>query len=200
MEVLSGSKEVRDPIMVATGYDREGEVQAFEDTKAGVKGLVDGGTTKVPRMFIDPDQIRLEKETYPVTTDPEYCIPVIDFEDIDSDTSRRREVIEQVKNASAKWGFFQVVNHCIPVSVMNKMIEGTGGFHEQGSDAKKEFYTRDMRQTVVYNSNMDLFQSSAAYWKDAFQCHMFPKPHYEALPAVCRYVSASIFIFFIMPP
>ncbi|KAK9134576.1 hypothetical protein Syun_013906 [Stephania yunnanensis] len=34
--------------------ERREELKAFDDTKAGVKGLVDAGVTKIPRIFIDP--------------------------------------------------------------------------------------------------------------------------------------------------
>jgi hypothetical protein len=33
------------------GYDRPQELQAFDDTKAGVKGLVDSGTKSIPAIF-----------------------------------------------------------------------------------------------------------------------------------------------------
>ncbi|CBI23597.3 unnamed protein product, partial [Vitis vinifera] len=35
-------------------YDRKSELIAFDDSKAGVKGLVDAGVAKIPRMFIHP--------------------------------------------------------------------------------------------------------------------------------------------------
>ncbi|PQP95336.1 1-aminocyclopropane-1-carboxylate oxidase homolog 1 isoform X2 [Prunus yedoensis var. nudiflora] len=35
-------------------YDRAKELKAFDDTKAGVKGLVDAGTLHVPKIFIGP--------------------------------------------------------------------------------------------------------------------------------------------------
>lgn len=35
-------------------YDKAKEVKEFDDTKAGVKGLVDSGVTKIPRFFIHP--------------------------------------------------------------------------------------------------------------------------------------------------
>lgn len=39
-------------------YDRRRKLEAFDDTKAGVKGLVDSGINKVPRIFIQtPDEI-----------------------------------------------------------------------------------------------------------------------------------------------
>lgn len=35
-------------------YDRLSQLKAFDETKAGVKGLVDGGVTKIPQIFISP--------------------------------------------------------------------------------------------------------------------------------------------------
>ncbi|KAF0915105.1 hypothetical protein E2562_033694, partial [Oryza meyeriana var. granulata] len=34
-----------------SGYDRLRDLKAFDDTKAGVKGLVDAGVTAIPRIF-----------------------------------------------------------------------------------------------------------------------------------------------------
>jgi hypothetical protein len=34
-----------------SAYDREAEVKAFDDSKAGVNGLVESGISKIPRIF-----------------------------------------------------------------------------------------------------------------------------------------------------
>ncbi|GJR51386.1 1-aminocyclopropane-1-carboxylate oxidase homolog 1-like protein [Tanacetum coccineum] len=56
--------------------DRLAELQAFDETKSGVKGLVDHGIQQIPRIFIHP------QETSPTTTS---CvkIPVIDLASTD---------------------------------------------------------------------------------------------------------------------
>ncbi|KAM3326711.1 hypothetical protein P3S67_001837 [Capsicum chacoense] len=36
-------------------YDKTRELKAFDDTKAGVKGLVDAGIAQVPQIFIHPE-------------------------------------------------------------------------------------------------------------------------------------------------
>jgi hypothetical protein len=36
-----------------SNYDRAKEVKEFEEIKAGVKGLIDSGVTKIPRFFVD---------------------------------------------------------------------------------------------------------------------------------------------------
>ena len=45
---------------VEQSYDRMSELKLFDDTKAGVKGLVDSGIAKVPQIFILPPKIRAE--------------------------------------------------------------------------------------------------------------------------------------------
>ncbi|RXI00057.1 hypothetical protein DVH24_030547 [Malus domestica] len=41
-------------VATKTNYDQKSEVKAFDDTKEGVKGLVDAGITEVPRIFHQP--------------------------------------------------------------------------------------------------------------------------------------------------
>ena len=40
---------------VEVEHDRKRELKAFDDSKSGVKGLVDAGVTKIPRIFIHPN-------------------------------------------------------------------------------------------------------------------------------------------------
>ena len=42
---------------ISEGYDRASGLKAFDEFKAGVKGLVDGDVSIVPRMFIKPHMI-----------------------------------------------------------------------------------------------------------------------------------------------
>lgn len=89
--------------------------------------------------------------------------------------------------ASENLGFFQVVNHGIPVSVMDEVLQGVRRFYEQDVEVKKQFYTRDPSKSVVYNSNFDLFSSPVANWRDTFFSIMAPSPPPpEELPEVCR--------------
>ncbi|KAH1096385.1 hypothetical protein J1N35_013306 [Gossypium stocksii] len=165
-------------------YDRTIELKAFDDTKAGVKGLVDGGITKVPRIFHQPP-VKLHK--FPVSNDSQFSIPVIDLEGVNKDPITRKQVVDKVGNASRKWGFFQVINHGIPVSVMEEMKDGVRRFHEQDVEVKKQYYTRDFTKPVVYNSNFDLYKSLAVNWRDTFFSRMAPDPpKMEDLPPVCR--------------
>ena len=172
---------------------RLSELKAFDETKAGVKGLVDAGVKKIPSLFHHhPD--KYEKASNIGNTC--HVIPVIDLAAIDKDPSIRHELVEIIREASETWGFFQVVNHGIPVSVLKEIKDGVQRFFDQETEVKKEFYTRDHSRLFVYNSNFDLYSTPALNWRDTFICYLAPNtPKSEDLPAVCRYVCVSLYVF-----
>lgn len=167
-------------------YDRQSDLKAFDETKAGVKGLVDSGVTKIPPIFVH-NQALLNQKLSPKQSISSF--PSIDFENIDIDASLRSRVIEQVRDACEDWGFFRVVNHGVPESVMDEMIDGVRKFHEQDTELKKSFYSRDFTKKFLYNSNFDLYKAAAANWRDTIFCTMAPEcPQPQEMPEVCRYL------------
>ena len=182
--VISNTGEVQ------TAYDRAREIKAFDDTKAGVKGLVDAGVTEVPRIFHQPPDLM---KTF-VPGDAQFSIPVVDLEEVTKDPNTRKEIVDQVGNASKRCGFFQVINHGIPVSVLEEMKDSVPRFFEQGDEVKKQFYTRDRTKKVIYNCNFDLYSAPTANWRDTIVGSMAPHPPtQEELPEPCRYVCALLF-------
>nr|QWJ73372.1 alkenyl glucosinolate hydroxylase 1 [Isatis tinctoria] len=163
--------------------DRADELKAFDETRLGVKGLVDAGITKIPRIFHNP-QARVTNPEKPPST---VRIPTIDFNGgVFDSTITRESVVAKLKDAAEKFGFFQAINHGIPRDVMDKMIDGTRGFHDQDPEARKRFYSRDKTQLVKYYSNADLFDSPAASWRDTLSLFVAPDvPKAEDLPEIC---------------
>ncbi|KAI3700732.1 hypothetical protein L2E82_45370 [Cichorium intybus] len=168
-------------------YDRKSELTAFDQTKSGVKGLVDAGITAVPPIFIVPTSENLNSGEPP---SPDLNLPTIDLQGINENPIRRKEVIEQMKDALGSWGFFQMVNHGIPISILEEMKKGVLGFFEQDDETKKEWYTRGDRTgkiKLVYNSNFDLYSAPVTNWRDTFYCPMAPNPPQpHELPLLCR--------------
>ncbi|XP_057771352.1 1-aminocyclopropane-1-carboxylate oxidase homolog 3-like [Salvia miltiorrhiza] len=164
---------------------RESEVKAFDDSKIGVKGLVENGITQVPKIFINP-QKNDPQQTLTSDIDAQLKFPLLDLEGVGEDPIKRRAVVDGVREASASWGFFQVINHGIAEGVMEEMIDGVRRFFAQDGEEMKKWYTRDMKRRVVYNSNFDLYSAPSANWRDTVYCEMaphLPQPH--ELPAVC---------------
>ncbi|XP_050374920.1 deacetoxyvindoline 4-hydroxylase-like [Argentina anserina] len=166
-------------------YNRALEVKRFDDTKAGVKGLVDAGVGKVPKIFIAPSN---DHADFPTCQQPDLLVPVINLGGLYSD--RHKEIVNEVRIASEKWGFFQVVNHGIPLNLLEGMIQGVKKFNEQALEVKKQFYSRDLNRTVRFNSNYDLYQSKAANWRDTLAFTKAAVDHDpQKLPQVCREVT-----------
>ncbi|KAK4371358.1 hypothetical protein RND71_010833 [Anisodus tanguticus] len=170
-------------------YDRAKELKAFDDTKAGVKGLVNAGIVHIPEFFIRlAAENEFSAENLDSCSEVNIQIPVIDLKDInEEDDFRRRKIIEKIGEACETWGFFQVVNHGVPQHVMDEMIRGVRSFNEQPNEIKMEFYSRDNLKKVKFNSNFDLYQSKAANWRDTLACTMAPNsPSSDELPETCR--------------
>ncbi|XP_010457796.1 PREDICTED: 1-aminocyclopropane-1-carboxylate oxidase homolog 3-like isoform X1 [Camelina sativa] len=169
-------------------FDRASELKAFDETKTGVKGLVDAGVSKIPRIFLHPSATLSNPK--PLSSDLLHLktIPTIDlggrvFEDV----TKRKNAVEGIKKAAAKWGFFQVINHGVSFDLLEKVKDGVRDFHEQSPEVKKGFYSRDFSRRFLYLSNFHLFSSPSASWRDTLACTMAPnppKPH--DLPETCR--------------
>ncbi|KAL8171392.1 hypothetical protein V2J09_023196 [Rumex salicifolius] len=164
-------------------YNRAKELKEFDETRSGVKGLVDAGANTVPRIFIrPPEELRM------ISGDDHLQVPLIDLQGIQSSADLRSKIIKQILDASEEWGFFQLVNHGVPLELLDELIQGIRLFNEQDPEKRKEYYTRDMTKMVKFNSNNDLFKSKTANWRDTltvltqYTGHLDP----SELPNICR--------------
>ncbi|XP_015167381.1 1-aminocyclopropane-1-carboxylate oxidase homolog [Solanum tuberosum] len=171
---MDGTNNGRTQLHDSSEYDRKSEVQAFDDSKVGVKGLLDAGITKLPRIFLHNQPV-IEKKSDSNAVN-KLSIPVIDFEGLGKTAVQQADIVREIKDASENWGFFQIVHHEIPSRVMEKVLEGVHHFHEQDSEVKKKFYFRDVTRKFTYNTNYDLHKASTANWRDTLYCVMAPNP------------------------
>ena len=175
-----------------SSYNRIAEVKAFDESKAGVKGLLESGTcaTKIPRMFHSPKP-NLNNNTHEtivqIDSSSKFSVPIIDLKDMNTNPCLHVEVLDKIRSACKEWGFFHVINHGIPVSVLDEMTSAIRRFHEQEAEARKPFYTRDTSKKVRYFSNGTLFRDPAANWRDTIAFFTSPDPpNLEEIPLVCR--------------
>lgn len=81
----------------------------------------------------------------------------------------------------------QVINHGIPASVIDKTLSAIRSFNELPPSDRSPYYSRSMTAGVSYSSNVDLYKSSAASWRDTIQVLTGPtRPDPERIPPVCR--------------
>ncbi|KAJ4710053.1 1-aminocyclopropane-1-carboxylate oxidase-like 1 [Melia azedarach] len=173
--------------MATESYDRAKEVKQFDDSKIGVKGLVDSGVTAIPRFFIHPPETLADLRRTSLTTGPDpHVIPTIDLAGVDSGLLRPA-IVEKIARASRELGFFQIVNHGIGEEVLERVIGAIKGFHEQPTEVKAKVYRRETNTGVSFLSNIDLFQSKAASWRDTLQVRLGPAlPKLDEIPEICR--------------
>ncbi|XP_074264738.1 1-aminocyclopropane-1-carboxylate oxidase homolog 4-like [Silene latifolia] len=164
-------------------YDRKKELEEFDNTKLGVKGLIDSGITQIPRIFQHPPETLFDfQKAVRITGDAENIIPVIDM------AGTHEEVVQKIRDAASTYGFFQVVNHGVEVSALDRLVGAIRAFFEQPDEEKIKYYNRDsVASGVGYFSNYDLFHSKAASWRDTLQVQLGPKSvDPNAIPNVCR--------------
>ncbi|KAK9942740.1 hypothetical protein M0R45_008389 [Rubus argutus] len=170
---------------MADSQDLLQQIKAFDESKAGVKGIIDDGITKIPSMFIRPpdDTVAKDIPSSGRTTDPYGgSIPVVDLADV---AEKPAKVIQDVRQAAESVGFFHVVNHGIPNRVLEEMVEGARVFHELPREVKANYYSRDPMKKVKFLSGS--YKLSQATWRDSLFCDMAPEPlDPQELPEVCR--------------
>ncbi|KAE9617337.1 hypothetical protein Lal_00034182 [Lupinus albus] len=169
-------------------YDMKSELKSFDDSKEGVKGLVDSGVTKVPRIFHSGELNNINTVSSTVSN---FNIPIIDLQAIHF-PALHVTIASRIRSACQNFGFFQVINHGIPVDVLDDMIIGIRRFHEQDTEVKKQFYTRDHNNKVRYFFNGSMSdicedQPHPANWRDTIEFDMSPiPPKPEEISDVCR--------------
>ncbi|KAL4339926.1 hypothetical protein GQ457_08G007950 [Hibiscus cannabinus] len=154
------------------------DLKAFLESREGVKGLVDSGITKIPSFFIRSPETFSPNSSSDATLAAQLQIPIIDLKGAES------EIVEAIRDAAQTWGFFRMVNHGVPISTMENMIDAIRQFHEQPLEVKKAWYSRNESGQKIVNCNTN---TKGAAWRDTLALE-FPDGdiNEQAIPQVCR--------------
>ncbi|KAH9746190.1 Fe2OG dioxygenase domain-containing protein [Citrus sinensis] len=100
----------------------------------------------------------------------------------------RPTIVEKIARAPREIGFFLVGNHGIGADVLERVIGAVKGFQELPPAVKAQFYDylRDRSRGVSF-SNVDIFHSTAASWRDTLVMRRGPTlPELDEFPEIRR--------------
>ncbi|MFS7934055.1 putative oxoglutarate/iron-dependent dioxygenase, non-hem dioxygenase domain-containing protein [Helianthus anomalus] len=127
----------------------------------GVKGMVDLGLTEVPGRYIQPPHHRINKQE--VVGSHENV--TIDLSELDG--PNHEQVVKAIVHASETLGFFQVVNHGVPLEVLDSLKVTAHQFFGQPAE-KKAVYLKEVSPSplVKYGTSFIPENEKALEWKD----------------------------------
>lgn len=150
----------------------------------GVKGLADMGIQTLPKQYIQPLGERITSSD--VVVAEEQSVPVIDLSNCND-----IEVDDMICNAAQKWGFFQIVNHGIPMQVFENVKDATHRFFALPAQEKRK-YSKDYSCTnnVRFGTSFTPQAEKALEWKDYLSLfYVSDEEAYALWPPACRFNS-----------
>ncbi|KAL1805882.1 hypothetical protein ACET3Z_028950 [Daucus carota] len=152
----------------------------FAVTKGyGVKGISDLGLKALPEQYIQPSEERIDMQK---VLDKE-SIPVIDISNLDDP-----KVAHSIADAAEKWGFFQIVNHGVPMEVLENAMEATRRFFELPVGEKiKHLQENSPTKNVRFGTSFLPKADKVLEWKDYLSLlYVSEEESSNYWPSACR--------------
>ncbi|XXG54869.1 hypothetical protein AAC387_Pa03g2642 [Persea americana] len=130
----------------------------------GVKGLVDSNISFVPSCFVHPLHEQIDPKQVIIDASP-YLTKPIDLSGLKGE--EKRVVVDELCGAAAKLGFFQVINHGVPLEVMQLVKQAAHTFFNLSPEKKAVFLKgRTPCPRVVYGTSFLPEQEKSLGWRD----------------------------------
>ncbi|KAF8396013.1 hypothetical protein HHK36_017624 [Tetracentron sinense] len=156
------------------------DITDFVVTKGnGVKGLAETGLVSLPKQYVQPLEERMDMGK--VVT--EESIPVIDMSKWDDP-----KVADSICDAAEKWGFFQIINHDVPLEVLENVKEATHRFFGLRAEEKRK-YSKENSSTnnVRFGTSFSPQAERSLEWKDYLSLFYVSEDEASALwPPQCK--------------
>lgn len=126
----------------------------------GVKGMVDSGLSEVPEQYVQPPEERIDKLTAIAHDNRPIDLSKLGGPDHD-------QIVEEIARAAETLGFFQVMNHGVPVELLESLKDAANNFFGQPPE-KKAVYRKGVSPSplVTYGTSFVPDKEKALEWKD----------------------------------
>ncbi|CAK7339129.1 unnamed protein product [Dovyalis caffra] len=165
---------------LAVSFNGSSNVTDFVLNKAnGVKGLSEMGLKSLPNQYVQP----LEERICDTKIISQESIPIIDMSKWDDP-----KVAEAICEAAEKWGFFQIINHGVPVEVLENVKEATHQFFSLPAEEKRKYLKEfSPSNNVRFGTSFSPEAETALEWKDYLSLFYVSDDEASALwPSVCK--------------
>lgn len=108
-----------------------------------------------------------------VFSDP---IPLVDLEDLNG--SGRDSVLRSIKHACQHHGFFQIVNHGVDKTVIQRMLEVATEFFTMPAEHRAHLYSEDPSRVVRLSTSFNVHKEDVFNWRDYLRHHCYPLEDY----------------------
>lgn len=167
-----------------------------------VQNLASRGDGTIPSDYVRPEYERTSlgdafDEANKAEDGPQ--VPIVDISRfLSSDETNRLACIEEVKKTAIDWGVMHVINHGIPLELLDRVRAAGKAFFELPVE-DKEMYANDPNSGNIsgYGSKLANSSSGKLEWEDYFFHLIFPKDKVDLSgwprhPADYRYVYLSL--------
>ncbi|GFY89426.1 hypothetical protein Acr_06g0013660 [Actinidia rufa] len=109
--------------------------------------------------------------------------PIIDFSLLTSrDPNQRSKVIQDLNKVCQDWGFFMLVNHGVPESLMKAVLDGSKEFFNLPMEEKMEFAEKDLWKPIKFGTGVDIKVENFFFWRDFLKVFVHPQFHFPNKP------------------
>ncbi|PIA51992.1 hypothetical protein AQUCO_01000101v1 [Aquilegia coerulea] len=166
--------------MVATITQAHVETDAHFRPKIGcVKDLAESSDfTSIPSKYSYSTTLNQQD----VVADEQ--IPIIDFSLLNSNIpDQRAKVIQDLAKACQDWGFFMVINHGVPESLMERMLDMCTDFFNLAEEEKLQCAEVDVLAPIRFGTSFNPSVDKVFFWRDFLRVRTHPQFHSLPRPA-----------------
>ncbi|CAB4269582.1 unnamed protein product [Prunus armeniaca] len=127
------------------------------------------GVPHVPQRYVLPPSQRPNPSSSRLST----TLPIVDLSSLQS-PSLRPQIINNIRMASKEIGFFQVVNHGIPSSVMEDALSAANEFFNLPLEEKMLLGSDSVHAPVRYGTSMNHVVDRVHFWRDFIKHYSHP--------------------------